>query len=267
MTAAESEAIEATVLLRDDADGVATLTLNRPERRNALSRELMAALEGTLADIARDRAVRAVVLAANGPAFSSGHDLTELRATPNREAIASIFRQCTKMMLALVGLPQPVVARVQGVATAAGCQLVASCDLAVAAHAATFATPGVDIGLFCSTPMVALSRNIGRKPAMEMLLTGRAIDAETAVRLGLVNRAVPVAELDPCVAEFTRTITAKSARVLAMGKGAFYRQAEMELRSAYDYAGEVMIENMLAADAAEGIDAFLEKRPAIWKDR
>ena len=267
MTAVESEAIEAPVLLRDDADGVATLTLNRPDRRNALSAELMAALEAALADIAGDRTLRVVVLAAAGPAFSSGHDLKKLRAAPNREAITAIFRQCTRMMLALVRLPQPVIARVHGIATAAGCQLVASCDLALCAEGATFATPGVDIGLFCSTPMVALSRNVGRKQAMEMLITGRPIDAETAVRFGLVNRAVPPAELDAAVNGLARTIATKPARVLAMGKGAFYRQAEMELEAAYDYAGEVMIENMLAAEAAEGIDAFLEKRPANWKDR
>ena len=267
MTAAESEAIEAPVLLRYDADGVATLTLNRPERRNALSRELMAAIEAALADIGRDPAVRAVVLASAGPVFSSGHDLKELRAAPDRDAVAAIFRQCMRMMLAVVGLPQPVIARVQGVATAAGCQLVASCDLAVAAHGATFATPGVDIGLFCSTPMVALSRNVGRKQAIEMLVTGRPIDAETAVRFGLVNRAVPADELDGAIAELTRTIAAKPARVLAIGKAAFYRQAELELEAAYEYASEVMIENMLAAEAVEGIDAFLEKRSANWKDR
>ena len=267
MTAAESQAIDAPVLLRHDADGVATLTLNRPERRNALSRELMAALEAGLADIGRQPAVRAVVLASGGPVFSSGHDLNELRAAPDRDAVAAIFRQCTRMMLALVRLPQPVIARVQDVATAAGCQLVASCDLAVAAHGATFATPGVDIGLFCSTPMVALSRNVGRKQAMEMLVTGRPIDAETAVRFGLINRAVPSDKLDTTIAELARTITAKPARVLAIGKAAFYRQAELELEAAYEYATEVMIENMLAAEAAEGIDAFLEKRPANWKDR
>ena len=267
MTAAETEAIEAPVLVRDDAEGVATLTLNRPERRNALSRELMAMLEASLADISRDRAVRVVVLAAGGPVFSSGHDLNELRAAANREAVAAIFHQCTRMMLAIVRLPQPVIARVQGIATAAGCQLVASCDLAIAANDATFATPGVDIGLFCSTPMVALSRNVGRKQAMEMLVTGRPIDAETAVRFGLVNRAVPASELDAAVAELARTIATKPARVLAIGKDAFYRQADLELEAAYDYAREVMIENMLAAEAAEGIDAFLEKRPAMWKDR
>jgi enoyl-CoA hydratase/carnithine racemase len=266
MTAAESQAIEAPVLLRDDADSVATLTLNRPGRRNALSRELMGAIEAALDDIAEDRTVRAVVLAANGPVFSSGHDLKELRAASDRGAIAAIFGQCTRMMLALVGLPQPVIARVHGIATAAGCQLVATCDLAIAAQGATFATPGVDIGLFCSTPMVALSRNVGRKQAMEMLLTSRPIDAETAVRFGLVNHAVPAAELDSAVAELARTITAKPARIVAMGKPAFYRQAELGLEAAYAYAGEVMIENMLAADAAEGIDAFLQKRPAIWKD-
>ena len=267
MTAAETEAIETPVLLREDADGVARLTLNRPERRNALSCELMAAVEAALADIAEDGAVRAVVLAASGPAFSAGHDLTELRAAPDREAVAAIFRQCTRMMLALVRLPQPVIARVHGIATAAGCQLVATCDLAVAAHEARFATPGVNIGLFCSTPMVALSRNVGRKQAMEMLISGRPIDAETAVRFGLVNRAVPAAELDAAVAELAQTIAAKPARLLAMGKAAFYRQAELELEAAYDYTSEVMVENMLAAYAAEGIDAFLEKRPARWEDR
>ena len=267
MTAAESEAIEAPVLVREDADGVATLTLNRPGRRNALSVELMAAVESELGDIAGDGAVRAVVLAGSGHAFSAGHDLTELRAAADREAVAAIFHRCKRMMLTIVRLPQPVIARVHGMATAAGCQLVASCDLAVAAHEARFATPGVNIGLFCSTPMVALSRNLGRKQAMEMLLTGRPIDAETAVRLGLVNRAVPAAELDAAVAELAHTIAAKPARVLALGKRAFYRQAELELEAAYDYTSEVMVENMLAADAAEGIDAFLQKRPAKWSGR
>ena len=252
------------LLLRRDAAGVAWLTLNRPAARNALSMALMQALDAELAAIAADRSVHVVVIGGAGPAFCSGHDLREMRAQPQRAAYEALFAQCSKLMLRIVQLPKPVIARVHGIATAAGCQLVASCDLAVAADTARFATPGVNIGLFCSTPMVALSRAVGRKHAMEMLLTGELIDAETAGRFGLVNRAVPEAELDAAVTALAEQIAGKSPLTLAIGKQAFYRQAELGLEQAYAYASEVMVRNMLARDAEEGVDAFLQKRPPVW---
>ncbi len=258
--------IEQPSLLRHDDAGVAWLTLNRPAARNALSMALMTALDDALAAIAADPAVRVVVLGAAGPAFCAGHDLREMRANPGREATAAVFATCSALMTRIVRLPKPVIARVHGIATAAGCQLVASCDLAVAAADARFATPGVNIGLFCSTPMVALSRNVGRKAAMEMLLTGETIDAARAREIGLVNRVVPPDDLDGAVAALAGQIAGKSALTLAIGKEAFYRQAEMELDAAYAYAAEAMTRNMLARDAAEGIDAFLHKRPPVWTD-
>jgi enoyl-CoA hydratase/carnithine racemase len=251
-------------LLRHDRDGVTTLTLNRPLARNALSLGLMAALEASLADISADPATRVVVLAAAGPAFCAGHDLRELRATPTREAYEAVFAACSRVMLGIVNLPKPVVARVHGAASAAGCQLVATCDLAIASEAARFATPGVDIGLFCSTPMVALSRAVGRKAAMEMLLTGDLIDAHRAREIGLVNRVVPDTELDAAAASLARRIAGKSPLAVAIGKAAFQRQAELGLAAAYAQMSEVMTRNMLAHDAEEGIDAFLKKRPAVW---
>jgi len=252
------------ILRRHNADGVAWLTLNRPKLRNALTMALMQALDAELAAIADDPATKVVVIAGAGPVFCSGHDLRELRAQPDRSAYQAIFAQCSALMQRIVRLPKPVIARVHGVATAAGCQLVASCDLAVAADHARFATPGVDLGLFCSTPMVALSRAVGRKAAMEMLLTGDLVDAARARELGLVNRVVPEAELDAAVTSLARQIASKSPLTLAIGKEAFYRQAEMPLAEAYAYASEVMVRNMLARDAAEGIDAFLEKRAPVW---
>jgi enoyl-CoA hydratase/carnithine racemase len=253
------------LLLRSTEGAVLTLTLNRPQARNALSMGLMAALIEALKDAAGDPAVHAVVLAGAGSAFCAGHDLKELRADPSRETYHATFARCVELMMAIVRLPKPVIARVHGVATAAGCQLVASCDLAIASTEARFATPGVNIGLFCSTPMVALSRAVGRKAAMEMLLTGDLVDAGEAVRIGLVNRAVAPDELDAAVSAIAGRIAAKSPYVLAIGKEAFYRQAEMDLDQAYAYTAEVMTTNMLAQDAAEGIDAFLEKRPPTWK--
>ena len=253
-----------TELLRSDRNGVAWLTLNRPQARNALTMSLMAALDVELAAIADDSAVHVVVIAGAGPAFCSGHDLREMRARPQRQAYEEIFGQCSRLMLRIVRLPKPVIARVHGIASAAGCQLVATCDLGIAADTARFATPGVDIGLFCSTPMVALSRSIGRKPAMEMLLSGEPIDAAKAQALGLVNRVVPEAELDTAVMTLAEHIAGKSPLTLAIGKEAFYRQAEMPLAHAYAYAAEVMTRNMLARDAEEGIDAFLQKRPPVW---
>ena len=255
---------EAPPLLQETRDGVAWLTLNRPQARNALSRGLMTALEGALETVAADKAVKVVVIAGAGPAFCAGHDLREIRAEPGRAAYEALFAQCSRLMTRIVRLPKPVIARVHGVATAAGCQLVASCDLAVAAETARFATPGVNIGLFCSTPMVALSRAVGRKQAMEMLLTGELVDAARAREIGLINRVVPEGQLDEAVTALARQIAAKSPLTLAIGKEAFYRQAEMALDDAYAYASEIMTRNMLARDAEEGIDAFLAKRPPVW---
>jgi enoyl-CoA hydratase/carnithine racemase len=252
------------ILQRRDSDGIAWLTLNRPQARNALSMALMQTLEAELAVIADDAAVKVVVVGGAGPAFCAGHDLHELRAHPDRDAYEAVFALCSKLMQRIVGLAKPVIARVHGVATAAGCQLVASCDLAVAAETARFATPGVNIGLFCSTPMVALSRSVGRKAAMEMLLTGDLVDAVRARELGLVNRVVPEAGLDAAVAALAGQIAGKSPLTVAIGKAAFYRQAELPLENAYAYASEVMVRNMMARDAAEGIDAFLDKRPPVW---
>jgi enoyl-CoA hydratase/carnithine racemase len=252
------------MLLRRNAGGVAWLTLNRPAARNALSMALMAALDAELARVETDASVKVVVIGGAGPAFCAGHDLRELRATPTRSFYEATFALCSRLMLSVVRLPKPVIARVHGVATAAGCQLVASCDLAVAADTARFATPGVNIGLFCSTPMVALSRAVGRKAAMEMLLTGDLVDAARARELGLVNRVVPDGDLDAAVSALAGQIAAKSPLTVAIGKEAFYRQAEMALEAAYGYAAEVMTRNMLARDAAEGIDAFLAKRPPVW---
>jgi enoyl-CoA hydratase/carnithine racemase len=259
-------------LLREMIGSVAVLTLNRPEARNSLSESLIAELDAALREIHDDARVRAVVVAANGPAFSAGHDMKELTARRSdadhgRGYFAEIMTACSAMMQAIVHLPKPVVAAVQGVATAAGCQLVASCDLAVASEAATFATPGVDIGLFCSTPMVALSRNVPRKQAMEMLLTGEPISAATARDIGLINRVVaPGTERDAAIA-LAQKVALKSAYTVKIGKAAFYRQAEMSLAGAYRYAAEVMTENMMARDAEEGIGAFLEKREPKWQDK
>jgi enoyl-CoA hydratase/carnithine racemase len=252
------------ILLRDDRDCVATLTLNRPAARNALSMGLMEALDAALADIAGDASVHVVIIDANGPAFCAGHDLREIRANPVREAYEAVFALCSRLMQRIVRLPKPVIAQVHGVATAAGCQLVASCDLAVAADTARFATPGVDIGLFCSTPMVALSRAVGRKAAMEMLLTGDMVPADRARALGLVNRVVPQDALREATLALARQIASKSPLTVAIGKEAFYRQAETDLASAYEYASAVMTRNMLANDAREGIDAFLAKRAPHW---
>jgi enoyl-CoA hydratase/carnithine racemase len=275
-TAAVADAPSSLVLLREDLtkdlSGITILTLNRPQARNSLSEAMLEALSGALTAIARDKAVRAVVLAANGPAFSAGHDLKELtrhRADVDRGRayFKHIMGLCSTMMRQIVRLPQPVIAAVQGVATAAGCQLVASCDLAVASQAAKFATPGVNIGLFCSTPMVALSRNVSRKHAMEMLLTGDMVSAEDALQAGLLNQVVTPGSERQAALEFAKKIAAKSALTLKIGKEAFYRQAEMPLAEAYAYASEVMVENMLARDAEEGINAFIEKREPMWQDR
>ncbi len=258
---------QGTLVRREDRDGVAWLTLDRPQAYNALSMDLMADLQLAVDAIAVDRAVRVVVLAGAGRGFCAGHDLKEMRANADRACHEQVFARCSKLMLSLTRLPQPVIARVHGIATAAGCQLVATCDLAIAADSARFGTPGVNIGLFCSTPMVALSRNVGRKQALQMLLTGDLIDAPTALSFGLVNDIVPEAQLDEAVAALASKIAGKSAFTLRVGKEAFYRQAELGLEEAYAYTARIMVENMLACDASEGIDAFLEKRPPAWSDR
>lgn len=253
------------ILLREDRDGVTTLTLNRPSQFNSLSEELLTELQAALDAIARDVSVRAVVIAGAGKAFCSGHDLKQMRANHSKGYMQKLFKQCGKVMMTIVEMPQPVIARIHGIATAAGCQLVAMCDLAVAAEAAKFAVSGVNLGLFCSTPSVALGRAMGRKEAMEMLLTGEFIDAAEAQRRGLVNRVVPLEQLDAEVKKFTDSICAKSPVALAMGKQLFYKQLEMGLDGAYQLAAETMACNMMAGDAAEGIDAFMQKRKPEWK--
>jgi len=262
----------APILLREQVGDVAVLTLNRPEARNCLSQALIADLHAAIDELRQDNAVRAVVIAAAGKAFSSGHDLKELTARRadadgGRAFFASIMNACSAMMQSIVQLPKPVVAAVQGIATAAGCQLVASCDLAIASDQASFATPGVDIGLFCSTPMVALSRNVPRKQAMEMLLTGEPVDAARAREIGLVNRVVAHGSEREAAIALAQQIARKSAHTIRIGKEAFYRQAEMSLADAYRFASEVMTENMMARDAEEGICAFVEKRVPTWQDR
>lgn len=247
------------------------LTLNRPEKRNALSLEMIAALSQALDEADENPSARVIVISANGPVFSSGHDLKELTAARNnpdrgREFFDQTMRSCSAMMQKIVNHRLPVIAEVRGTASAAGCQLVASCDLAVASTEAKFITPGVNIGLFCSTPMVALSRNVANKHALEMLLTGEPCSAQKAVEIGLINRAVPADEVDAQVQWFTDRITAKSQMTIKTGKQAFYQQTHLPLSEAYDYCAQVMVENMLKHDAEEGINAFLEKREAEWRD-
>ncbi len=253
------------VLLRRDDEGIAWLTLNRPAQRNALSVALLGALQDQVDAIAKDRKIKVVVIAANGPGFCGGHDLREMRANPGRQHYEALFAQCSRLMTSIVKLPKPVISRVHGIAAAAGCQLVATCDLVVASSEARFAVNGVNLGLFCSTPMVALTRAVGRKPAMEMLLTGDLIDAERAKAIGLVNRVVAPDRLDDEVAALARQIAGKLRVAVALGKEAFYRQAELGLDAAYAYTGEVMTRNMLERDTEEGIDAFLEKRAPKWE--
>jgi enoyl-CoA hydratase/carnithine racemase len=257
------------ILLCEDREAVRVLTLNRPNARNCLSMDLMAALHGAVTEAGENDSVRAVVLTGAGPAFSSGHDLKELTAHRNdkdrgRAFYAETMGACSDMMLAIVRSPKPVIAAVNGIATAAGCQLVASCDLAIASADASFATPGVNIGLFCSTPMVALSRNVSRKGAMEMLLLGDMVDAQDAHAMGLVNRVVEADRVVNEAVEFGRRIADKPSRTLKIGKEAFYKQLEMPLEEAYRYAAQVMVENMLDAEAEEGIGAFLDKREPNW---
>lgn len=248
------------ILLREDRDGVVTLTLNRPAQFNALSTELLAALQEALEKVGADDTARVVVIAGAGKAFCAGHDLKQMRANHDHGYMQRLFRQCARVMTTITELPQPVIARVHGVATAAGCQLVASSDLAVAADVAKFAVSGINVGLFCSTPAVALSRNMGRKQALEMLLTGEFIDALEAQRRGLVNRVVPLDALDAEVRRLADSICAKSQTAIAMGKQLFYRQLEMGMAGAYQLAGETMACNMMTDDAVAGIDGFMNKK-------
>jgi len=265
---AESEhaqAAGALLMQSEDAPGVLRLTLQRPDAFNALSEALIDAVTEALTRIAADPAVRVVVLAGAGRAFCAGHDLREMRAQPSHDYYRRLFDRCTRMMLAIQRMPQPVIARVHGIATAAGCQLVAMCDLAVAADDARFAVSGVNLGLFCSTPGVALSRNLHRKHAMEMLLTGEMIGTHEAQSRGLVNRVVPAAELDGEVAKLAASICAKPAAAIAAGKGLFYRQLEMGVEAAYQLAGQTMACNMMDESALEGVQAFIDKRPPAWR--
>lgn len=258
---------EDSVLLREDHDGVTTLTLNRPASGNSLSHGLVDALHEAFDAIAEDRSVRVVVLTASGRLFCTGHDLKETLATANADRKRTSNIRCSHMLEAMLNLPQPVIAKVQGTATAAGCELMATCDLAVAADSARFATPGVNIGLWCLSPQVAVSRAIAPKHAMQMLLTGELIDSETALRFGLINEAVPAAELDARVEALARQIASKSPYAVAMGKRSFYRQLELDRRQAYDHVNELMVRAFNSEDSKEGIAAFLEKRPAEWKGR
>jgi len=256
-----------SVLLRDDADGIATLTLNRPGQYNALSGDLLSALQAELDQVARDDAVRVVIIAANGKAFCAGHDLKEMSANDDRAAHQSLFDQCGRMMMSIHRLPQPVIASVNGIATAAGCQLVANCDLAVAAEDARFAVSGINVGLFCSTPAVPLSRNLLKKQAMQMLLTGEFVSAQEARTRGLVNEVVSADQLGEAARALAGKIAAKSGHAIRLGKEMFYKQLSMDLADAYSYASERMACNMDSHDAREGIDAFIQKRKPEWKDR
>ncbi len=255
------------VLQRDDADGIATLTLDRPKSFNALSEALLDALQTELDAIAADESIRVVVLAAAGKAFCAGHDLKEMRANPLKTYYEDLFARCSRMMRTIVAMPQPVIARVHGIAAAAGCQLVATCDLALASTDAQFATNGISNGLFCSTPSVALSRNVSRKHAFEMLFTGDIVDAQNAYRMGLVNHVVSPGDLDRAVDYIAGRIVEKSRVTVASGKAMFYRQLGLDLGSAYEFAADNMACDMMTDDAGEGIDAFLEKRAPEWKHR
>lgn len=267
MTVKAEGAVEHSNLLKQQSGGVVTLTLNRPAQFNALSQALLDELQAALDAIAADESARVVVIAGAGKAFCAGHDLKEMRANPAKEFQQALFEQCSRMMMTLTEMPQPVIARVQGIATAAGCQLVAMCDLAVASEGARFAVSGINVGLFCSTPSVGLARNVGRKQAMEMLLTGDFIAARTALERGLVNRVVPDDELDAEVKKLTEAIVAKSPVAISSGKRMFYRQLEQGLAGAYALASGVMACDMMSEDAQEGIDAFIEKRAPEWRGR
>ena len=267
MNAPGKNEVDAPYVLRADSDGVATLTLNRGERMNPLSTAMLTALQAELDRLGDDDAIKVVVLAGAGKHFCAGHDLREMREHPAKKWQKALFEQCSRVMLSLVHLPHPVIARVQGVAVAAGCQLVSMCDLAVASDAAQFALPGIKSGIFCTTPGVGVARNLSRKHALEMLLTGDPIDAATALSWGLVNRVVPLAALDEETDKLARKILAHSGAVVAMGKQFFYDQVEKDLKEAYSLASEGMACNMMLADASEGIDAFLGKRQPRWRGK
>ena len=256
---------DAPYVLHERAGGIVTLTLNRGEKFNPLSEEMLTVLQTELDAIAKDTTARLVILSANGKAFCAGHDLKQMRATPSAAYYKKLFDQCSKMMLTIQQMPQPVIARVQGIAAAAGCQLVAMCDLAVASQESTFAVSGINYGLFCSTPSVGLSRNMGRKQAMEMLLTGEFIDAQTALERGLINRVVSLESLDEAISALADNILAKPAVSIAMGKQLFYRQLDMGISAAYQLAGETMACNMMDEAALEGVQAFIEKRSPAWR--
>lgn len=252
------------LVIRENLGSVVTLTLNCPKQFNALSVDMLSAMQTELDSIAQDSSIRVVVIAANGKAFCAGHNLKEMRANPEKAFQRALFEQCSQMMLTINRMPQVVIAKVEGIATAAGCQLVAACDLAVASDNAKFATSGISVGLFCSTPAVAVSRNLSRKQAFEMLITGEFIDAHTALHQGLINRVASAEQLDTTLQSLIDSIIAKSSVALTTGKTMFYNQLDMALAEAYEYASEVMSCNMMADDVSEGIDAFIEKRPAVW---
>ena len=252
------------ILLRETSGPVCTLTLNRPEQFNALSEALLDELQTSLDAIAEDTSVRVVVLAARGRAFCAGHDLKEMRANPDQAYYEALFKKCSRMMLTMIRLPQPVIARVHGIATAAGCQLVATCDLAIASTEAGFGTSGINVGLFCMTPGVALSRNVTRKDAFELLFTGDIVPPDTACDIGLVNRVVPPDQLDGTIAALAQSIIGKSQAAVSAGKRVFYQQLELGLEAAYELASVEMARNMMFHDAGEGIDAFIGKRKPVW---
>ena len=252
------------LVIRENFGSVVTLTLNCPKQFNALSVDMLSAMQTELDSIAQDSSIRVVVIAANGKAFCAGHNLKEMRANPEKAFQRALFEQCSQMMLTINRMPQVVIAKVEGIATAAGCQLVAACDLAVASDNAKFATSGISVGLFCSTPAVAVSRNLSRKQAFEMLITGEFIDAHTALHQGLINRVASAEQLDTTLQSLIDSIIAKSSVALTTGKTMFYNQLDMTLAEAYEYASEVMSCNMMADDVSEGIDAFIDKRPAVW---
>jgi len=255
------------LIIRNDSEGISNLILNRPKSYNALSISCMEGLLNEITAISEDPSIKVVIISGSGKGFCAGHDLKEMRANPEREFYEKTFDICSTMMMSIINCPKPVIAKVHGIATAAGCQLVSTCDLAVSDENARFATPGVNIGLFCSTPMVGLSRNVTRKHAMEMLLTGDFISAQRAYEIGLVNRVVPEAELDSATLELANKIAAKSPLTLKIGKEAFYKQLDKGMSGAYEYCSRVMVENMMARDAEEGIDAFLEKRNPVWQGK
>ena len=261
----EKQMTEEALVLRHDDEGVTTLTMNRPQARNALSQGMLRAMLDAFIEVSTDEIARVVILAGAGPGFCAGHDLKEIKAQNySRNYTEQLFADCAELMQTIIRLPKPVIAQVHGIATAAGAQLVASCDLAISSQEARFATPGVNIGLFCSTPMVALSRNLSNKHAMQMLLTGDLIDAQNAYRMGLVNEVVDAEQLERKTMELARKLASKSPLTVAIGKEAYYRQAELPLSEAYDYTKEVMVRNLEARDAQEGISAFIEKRHPVW---